>query len=119
MTTDKRPFEEMNAIAKQIKEQTLVATDDYFKFLKKTISSHPARVRKLVTLEKPCRKEHRIGSGIHAQTQRSEGFFGRFPSANRIHAVTIRRIGEQTKTLSEACGKSAARVFNSSFKNVA
>jgi hypothetical protein len=27
--------------------------------------------------------------------------------------------GEQTKTLSEACGKSAVRVFNSSFKNVA
>ena len=43
MTTDTRPFEEMNAIAKQIKEQALVATDDYFKFLKKTISSHPAR----------------------------------------------------------------------------
>ena len=43
MTTDTRPFEEMNAIAKQIKEQALVATDDYFKFLKKTVSSHPAR----------------------------------------------------------------------------
>ena len=43
MTTDTRPFEEMNTIAKQIKEQALVATDDYFKFLKKTISSHPSR----------------------------------------------------------------------------
>src|SRR4029077_16671660 len=43
MTTDTRPFGEINAIAKQIKEQALVATDDYFKFLKKTISSHPAR----------------------------------------------------------------------------
>ena len=43
MTTDKRPFEEMNAIAKQIKEQTLVVTDDYFKFLKKAISSNPSR----------------------------------------------------------------------------
>ena len=39
MTTDKRPFEEMNTIAKQMKEQALVVTDDYFKFLKKTISS--------------------------------------------------------------------------------
>ena len=29
--TDKRPFEEMNTIAKQIKEQALVATDDYLK----------------------------------------------------------------------------------------
>src|SRR6476660_10147741 len=43
VTTHTRPFEEMNTIAKQIKEQALVATDDYFKFLKKTISSHPAK----------------------------------------------------------------------------
>ena len=49
MTTDTRPFEEMNTIAKQIKEQALVATDDYFRFLKKTISSNPSEVRKLVT----------------------------------------------------------------------
>jgi hypothetical protein len=28
-------------------------------------------------------------------------------------------LGEQTKNLSEACGKSAAGVFNKSFKNVA
>ena len=43
MTTDKTPFEEMNTIAKQMKEQALVVTDDYFKFLKKTISSNPSR----------------------------------------------------------------------------
>ena len=43
MATDKKPFEEMNTIAKQIKEQTLVVTDDYFKFLKKAISSNPSR----------------------------------------------------------------------------
>ena len=34
MTTPTKPFEEMNTIAKQIKDQALVATDDYFKFLK-------------------------------------------------------------------------------------
>jgi hypothetical protein len=43
MTTDTRPFEEMNTITKQIKEQALIATDDYFKFLKKSLSSLPAR----------------------------------------------------------------------------
>ena len=43
MTTDTRPFEEMNTIAKQIKEQALVATDDYFRFLKKTVSSNSSR----------------------------------------------------------------------------
>ena len=35
------PFEEMNTIAKQIKEQALVITDDYFKLLKKAIFSNP------------------------------------------------------------------------------
>ena len=41
--TDKRPFEEMNTIAKQIKEQALVVADDYFKLLKKAISSNPSK----------------------------------------------------------------------------
>ena len=83
MTTDKRPFEEMNAIAKQIKEQTLVVTDDYFKFLKKTISSHPAKGSEVGdVLKSHAEKKHRFSSGIHAQTQRSEGFSGRFPSSN-------------------------------------
>ena len=43
MTTDTKPFEEMNAIAKQTKEQALVVTDDYFKLLKKAISSNPSK----------------------------------------------------------------------------
>ena len=47
VTTDKRPFEEMNAIAKQIKEQALVVTDDYFKFLKKPFHPILRKARKL------------------------------------------------------------------------
>jgi hypothetical protein len=43
VTPDNRPLEEVNTIAKQIKNQALVVTDDYFKFLKKTISSNPSR----------------------------------------------------------------------------
>jgi hypothetical protein len=43
VTTDKRPFEEMNTIAKEIRAQALVMTDDYFTFLKKTISSNPSQ----------------------------------------------------------------------------
>ena len=42
VTTDTRPFEEMNTIAKQAKEQALAVTDDYFNFLRKTISSYPS-----------------------------------------------------------------------------
>ena len=49
MTTDTRPFEEMNTIAKQIKEQALVATDDYFKFLKRPSPPILREVRKLAT----------------------------------------------------------------------
>ena len=87
VTTDKRPFEEMNAIAKQIKEQTLVVTDDYFKFLKKAISSNPSRGTEVGDVLKSHVEK------IRAQTQRSEGFSGRFPSSNRVHVVSIRRIG--------------------------
>ena len=67
MTTDRRPFEEMNTIAKQIKEQALVVTDDYFKFLKKTISSNPSKGTEVGSrFEKSCGKEHRFSSGIRA-----------------------------------------------------
>jgi hypothetical protein len=43
VTTDRRPFEEINIIAKLIKEQALVVTDGYLKLLKKAISSNPSK----------------------------------------------------------------------------
>jgi hypothetical protein len=46
-----------------------------------------------------------------------------FPDALRVQTEFMQSqfaaLGEQTKNLSEAYGKSAARVFNSSFRNVA
>ena len=98
MTTDTRPFEEMTAIAKQAKEQALVAADDYFNFLRKTISSHPSGGTEFGKgLERSCRKEHHCGSGIRPQTQRSKGFSGGISSSNRIHAVSIRCIKRRNK----------------------
>ena len=46
-----------------------------------------------------------------------------FPDALRVQTEFMQSqfaaFGEQTKNISEAYGKSAARVFSSSFKNVA
>jgi len=80
VTTDTKPFEEMNPIAKQIKEQALVVTDDYFKLLKKAISSNPSKgtevrawsttdVRTLKTL---ARKKTKAGK-IEKRLKRTEG----------------------------------------------
>jgi hypothetical protein len=120
MTTDTRPFEEMNAIAKQIKEQALVATDDYFKFLKKTISSHPARGSEVgdVLKSNAQRNIELVQEYVHKFSEAKD-----FSDALRVQTEYMQSqfavFGEQTKTLSEAYGKSAVRVFNSSFKNVA
>jgi hypothetical protein len=120
VTTDTRPFEEMNTIAKQIKEQALVATDDYFKFLKKTISSHPARGSEVgdVLKSNAQRNIELVREYVHKFSEAKD-----FSDALRVQTEYMQSqfavFGEQTKTLSEACGKSAVRVFNSSFKNVA
>jgi hypothetical protein len=42
MAKDQKPTEELSAFAEQTKEQALAATDNYFNFLKKTISSYPS-----------------------------------------------------------------------------
>jgi hypothetical protein len=42
MAKDERPAEEFNAFAEQTRQQALSATDTYFDFLKKTISSYPS-----------------------------------------------------------------------------
>jgi hypothetical protein len=107
VTTDTRPFEEMNTIAKQIKEQALVVTDDYFRFLKKTISSHPARGSEVGDVLKS-----------HAETQRSEGFSSALRAQTEFMQSQFVAFGEQTKTPSEVYSKSAANAFNT-FKNVA
>ena len=117
MTTDTRPFEEMNAIAKQIKEQALVATDDYFKFLKKTVSSHPARGSEVGDVLKSNAQRNIEFRNTCTNSAKRRIF--RTPCECKPSTSQFAVFGEQTKTLSEACGKSAVRVFNSSFKNVA
>ena len=97
MTTDTRPFEEMNTIAKQIKEQALVATDDYFKFLKKTISSHPARGSKVGEVLKDHAEKNidLVQEFVHKLSEAKD--FQGLASSNRVHAVSIRRIRRANK----------------------
>ena len=94
MTTDKRPFEEMNTIAKQIKEQALVVTDDYFKFLKKTISSNPSKGTEVDgVLKSQAEKNIDLVQEFVHKLSEAKDFQGVFRAANRIHAVSIRCIG--------------------------
>jgi hypothetical protein len=120
VTTDTRPFEEMNTIAKQIKEQALVATDDYFKFLKKTISSHPARGSDVGTVLKSSAEKNidLVQEFVHKLSD-AKDFQDAFRAQSEFIQAQVAAIGEQTKSLSEACGKSAASVFIYPFKNVA
>ena len=98
MTTDTRHFEEMNTIAKQIKEQALVATDDYFKFLKKTISSHPARGSEVGdVLKNHAEKNIDLVQEFVLKLSEAKDFQGRLASSNRVHAVSIRRIRRANK----------------------
>jgi hypothetical protein len=120
VTTDKRPFEEMNAIAKQIKEQTLVATDDYFKFLKKTISSHPAKGSEVGdVLKSNAEKNIDLVQEFVHKLSGAKDFQGALRAQTEFMQSQFVALGEQTKNLSEAYNKSAASVFNYPYKNVA
>jgi phasin family protein len=120
VTTDKRPFEEMNAIAKQIKEQTLVVTDDYFKFLKKAISSNPSRGTEVGdVLRRHAEKNIDLVQEFAHKLSEAKDFQDAFRVQTEFMQSQFAALGEQTKNLSEACSKSAASVFNYPFKNVA
>jgi hypothetical protein len=120
VTTDTKPFEEMSAIAKQIKEQALVVTDDYFKFLRKTISSNPSKGTEVgAVLKSNAEKNIDLVQGYLHKLADAKDFQDAFRAQSEFIQSQFTAIGEQTKTLSEACGKSAASVFVYPFKNVA
>ena len=120
MTTEKKPFEEMNTIAKQIKEQALVMTDDYFTFLKKTISSNPSKGREVGTvLKSNAEKNIDLVQEFAHKLSDAKDFQDAFRAQSDFLQSQFTAMGEQTKTLSEAYGKSAASVFTYPFKNVA
>jgi hypothetical protein len=120
VTTDKTPFEEMNAIAKQIKEQALVVTDDYFKFLRKTISSNPSKGSDVgAVLKSNAEKNIDLVQEFVHKLSDAKDFQDAFRAQSEFMQSQFAAIGEQTKSISEACGKSAVGVFIYPFKNVA
>jgi Phasin protein len=119
VATDKKPFEEMNTIAKQIKEQTLVVTDDYFKFLKKAICSNPSRGTGVDSVLKRAEKNIDLVQEFVHKLSDAKDFQDVFRVQTDFMQSQFVALGEQTKNVSEACSKSAASLFNKSFKNVA
>ena len=121
MTTDKTPFDEMNATAKQMKEQTLVVTDDYFKFLKKAIFSNPSRGTEVGdVLKSQAEKNIDLFQEFVHKLSDAKDFQGVLRVQTDFMQSQFVAISEQTKNVSEACcSKSAASLFNKSFKNVA
>ena len=110
----------MNTIDKQIKEQALVATDYYFKFLKKTISSNPAKGSEVGDVLKSIAEKNieLVQEFVHKLSD-AKDFQDAFRAQSEFIQSQFTAIGEQTKNLSEVCGKSAASAFIYPFKNVA
>ena len=100
MTTDKRPFEEMNAIAKQIKEQTLVVTDDYFKFLKKAISSNHSRGTEVGDVLKSHAEKNidLVQEFVHKLSE-AKDFQDAFRVQTEFMQSQFAALGEQTKKI--------------------
>ena len=118
--TDKRPFEEMNTIAKQIKEQALVVTDDYFKLLKKAISSNPSKGTEVgAVLKSNAEKNIDLVQEYVHKLADAKDFQDAFRAQSEFIQSQFTAIEEQTKSLGKACGKSAASVFVYPFKKVA
>ena len=120
MTTDRRPFEEMNTIAKQIKEQALVVTDDYFMLLKKAISSNPSKDLEVgAVLKSNAEKNIDLVQELVHKLSDAKDFQDAFRAQSEFMQSQFAAIGAQTKSLSKACSKSAASVFIYPFGNVA
>ena len=95
-------------------------TEDEIRFLKKTISSHPARGSEVGDVLKHNAEKNidLVQEFVHKLSE-AKDFQGALRAQTEFMQSQFAALGEQTKNLSEACGKSAASVFNYPFKNVA
>ena len=100
MATDTKPFEEVNEIAKQIKEQALVVTDDYFKFLRKTISSNPSKGSDVgAVLKSNAEKNIDLVQEFVHKLADAKDFQDAFRAQSEFIQSQFTAIGEQTKAL--------------------
>jgi hypothetical protein len=117
MAKDQKPAEELSAIADQTKEQALAATDTYFNFLKKTISSYPsggtAFGDNLKTYaEKNIAAVHEF---VHKLSQ-AKDFQDAFRIQTEFMQSQFSAFQEQAKNFGEAYTKSAADALSKPFK---
>ena len=112
MTTDKKPFEEMNTIAKEIRAQALVMTDDYFTFLKKTISSNPSQGTEVgAVLKSNAEKNIDLVQKYVHRLADAKDFQDAFRAQSEFIQSQFTAMGKQAKDLGDACSKSAGWRF--------
>ena len=89
-------------------------------FLKKTISSHPAKGSEVGdVLKSNVEKNIDLVHDFVHKLSEAKDFQGALRAQTEFMQSQFVALGEQTKNLSEASSKSAASVFNYPFKNVA
>jgi hypothetical protein len=109
MAKDQRPGEEFSAMAEQTKVQALAAADQYFNFLKKTISSYPSGGTEFGENFKSYAERNldAVHEFVHKLSRAKD-----LQEAFRIQAEFMQSqftaLSEQTKSLGEAYTKSAA-----------
>jgi hypothetical protein len=110
---NERPAEEFNAFAEQTKQQALSATDTYFNFLKKTISSYPSGGTPFGDNLKSYAEKNiaAVHEFVHKLAQAKD-----FQDVLRIQTEFMQSqftaLSEQGRGLGEAYTKSAADVGN-------
>ncbi len=117
MAKDQKPAEELSAIAEQTKEQALAATDTYFNFLKKTISSYPSGGTQFGDNLKTYAEKNiaAVHDFVHKLSQ-AKDFQDVFRLQTEFMQSQFSAFTEQTKNLGETYTKSAAEVLSKPLK---
>jgi hypothetical protein len=113
MAKDQRPGEEFSAMAEQTKEQALAAADNYFGFLKKTISSYPSGGTEFGDSFKSY-AERNIDA-VHEfvrKLSRAKDFQEAFRIQAEFMQSQFTALSEQTRSLGEAYTRSASDTVN-------
>jgi hypothetical protein len=114
---DQKPAEELNAIAEQTKQQALAATDTYFNFLKKAVSSYPSGGMGFGDNLKTYAEQNI--AAVHEFVQKlsqAKDFQEVFRIQSEFMQSQFSALNAQTKNLGEAYTKSATDAFSKPVK---
>ena len=117
MAKDQNPAEQLSAIAEQTKEQALAATDTYFNFLKKAISSYPSGGMGFGDNLKTYAEQNiaAVHEFVHKLSQ-AKDFQDVFRIQTEFMQSQFNALNEQTKNLGEAYTKTAADALSKPLK---